>query len=354
MKEKCIDETLKEGGLEGDKIPALSGLFTFPLGAAVSRSSLDPGEPQHELLKHFNIYVAENDMKPECLEPGCDRFDFTYADKLVNYAEANGKKIRGHVLVWHNQTPDWFFRGSGRGGLAAREELYARMENHIKKVLARYKGRIDSWDVANEVLADDGKPRNSKYYQIAGSYDYILRSFIWAREADPNAKLFLTDYNVEYPGGKQDGFYTLAAWLLEQGAPIDGVGFQGHISVHWPSVGDLGNAIDRFSALGLKVQITELDMSLFAHDDKAAAKSSAEIEGLLQDQACKYRDLFVLFREKALDGKLDMVLIWGLSDGGSWLNDFPVAGRTNYPLLFDRECRPKQAFWALAGSSRLL
>jgi endo-1,4-beta-xylanase len=349
-----MDRPLKTDGLGHDTIPTLSDLFAFPLGAAVPRRGLDPGEGQYELLKHFNVYVAENDMKPECLEPASDSFDFTHADKLMDYAEANGKKVRGHVLVWHNQTPEWFFQGSGEGGLATREELYARMENHIKTVMTHYKGRIDSWDVVNEVIADNGQARNSKFYQIVGSYDYILRAFIWAREADPNARLFLTDYNVEHPGDKQDGFYNLASWLTEQGAPIDGVGFQSHFNVHWPSVNDIGNAIDRFSALGLKVQITELDMSLFAYNDKAESKSSAEVKELLPDQARKYRDLFLLFKEKAAGGKLDMVLIWGLSDGSSWLNDFPVLGRTDHPLLFDRDCRPKQAFWALADPSRLL
>jgi endo-1,4-beta-xylanase len=287
-------------------------------------------------------------MKPEGLQPREGDFTFTQADKLVDYALAKGKKVRGHTLVWHNQTPDWFFRGSGVKGLATREELYARMEKHIKTVMTHYKGRIDSWDVANEVIGDDGTPRNSKYYQITGNYDYVLRAFQWAHEADPGARLFLNDYNIEFGGAKQDGFYKLVTWLKEQGAPIDGVGLQCHINVARPKAEEIRDAIDRFSGAGFKVQITELDMSLFIYGDKAQSKSAAETEELLRQQAGRYRDLFALFKEKAATGKLDMVLFWGLSDGGSWLNYFPVPGRTDRPLLFDRECRPKEAFWALA------
>jgi endo-1,4-beta-xylanase len=350
--EKTDAGASKEADVDANNIPLLSGRFSFPVGAAVPEYSLNPNNSQYKLLDHFNIYVAENEMKPENIQARKNNFTYEKGDKLVNYALEHNKKARGHTLIWHSQTPAWFFKGAD-GETASKEELYENMKNHIQNVMAHYKGKIDSWDVCNEVVGDDGKPRDSKYYQISGGYDYVLKAFQWAREADPDARLFLNDYNTEYSGAKQDEFFKLAEWLKSQGAPIDGLGFQCHISVYFPDISEIEKAIDRSAALGLKAQITELDMSLFAWDDKSKTKTDEEVQKLLSDQAQKYGGLFSLFQKKSAEGKLDMVMLWGVADDTSWLNNFPVRGRINYPLLFDRLGAPKPAFWAVVDPSKL-
>lgn len=342
----CVS-ALAAGGCGKPKAQEPANAFPFPLGAAVSNEDLNSQNPQHGLLRYFDIYVAGNEMKVENIQPREGVFRFEKGDALAAYAHEHHKKLRGHTLVWHSQIPAWFFQAQGTGEPASKEELYARMERHIKETVSHYKGRIDSWDVVNEVVGDDGGPRDSPFYRIAGSYDYVLRAFQWAHEADPEAKLFMNDYNVEAPGKKQNAFYELAVWLKEQGAPIDGVGLQSHISIYWPQASDFRRTIDRFAALGLKVQITELDMSIFRYEDTAKTKTADQVEECLRTQAVKYGELFTVFEEAAAAGKLDMVLVWGLSDGASWLNGFPVPGRTDYPLLFDRDYQPKSAFRSL-------
>jgi endo-1,4-beta-xylanase len=332
-------------------IPTLSDILPeIPLGVAIDYAYLDPKNIHHDLLRHFNAYVYGNEMKQDALEPSEGRFNWTKADALLDYAEAEGKKVRGHVLVWHSQVPDWFFQGSGEGGLATKEQLYARMENHIKTVVSRYKGRIDSWDVVNEAVGDDGDLRNSRYYQIVGSHEYIANAFRWAREADPDAKLFINDYSVEAAGAKQDGYFKLVSDLLAEGVPIDGVGLQSHINVSWPTTGDLRAVIRRFAGLGLKVQITEFDMSLYANSGEAKKRADRDA---LMDQANKYRALFAMFREEARAGNLDMVMVWGIADDDSWLNNHPVPGRTDYPLFFGKDLRAKPAYWIMVDPTRL-
>jgi endo-1,4-beta-xylanase len=348
--------------------------WPFPVGAAVPTAAFTTTNPQHPLLEHFNVYVAENDMKPASIMPASavanwdsPGYNWTNADKLVRYAQQHGKKIRGHVLIWHNQTPAWFFAGSGAGGRATKAELYSRMENHIKTVMQKYGGAIDCWDVCNEVVGDDGNPRaGSPYTQImndAGltgmdSYEYVLKAFQWARQyADANGgrnvKLYLTDYNIEYGGVKQDAFYALAQRLLQQNAPIDGAGFQAHVKWDWPQAAGIGAALDRLAGLGLTVQVSELDISLFSYsgEDTANLKTLADNvrDTRLLVQAQKYRELFDMFQQKYNNGAgpLTMVLIWGLADGQSWLNNHPVQGRTDYPLLFDRAYQEKAAFQKL-------
>jgi endo-1,4-beta-xylanase len=334
--------------------------YPFPVGAACPTSAFTATNPQYPLLEYFNVYVAENDMKPESVLPSSKpanwteaAYRWTNADKLVNYAQQNNKKVRGHVLIWHSQTPAWFFQGSGVDGRATKAELYANMENHIKTVLTKYKGKIDSWDVCNEVVDDNGSPRNSEYNKImqdSGSddYEYVLKAFEWAKQYDPDAQLYLTDYNTEYSGAKQDEFYRLVQYLKSNNAPLDGVGFQAHIKWDWPEVSDISAAIDRFAGLSLKTQVTELDMSLFSNNEGSVKTLSNDVrDSRLAIQAQKYRALFDMFTDKYNAGKLTMVLVWGLADGASWLNNYPLSGRTDYPLLFDRNYEPKDVFWKL-------
>jgi len=303
-------------------------------------------------------------------------YKWTNADTLVNYAEANNKRIRGHVLIWHDQTPSWFFRGTGEQNRATKEELYERMENHIRTVFQKYRGKIDTWDVCNEVVdqnnTDDGGARvGSKYTQIMedselsgiNRYEYVVKAFEWARHyADENGgenvKLFLTDYGIErrFPGqnvSKIDMFEQLVDYLIENDAPIDGVGFQGHFRLYDHPVEQISEGIDKFSAKkrsdgkNLIVQVCELDFSIFSNaknEGNAKKMSDENLNQRLSDLADTYRDFFDMFEEKYQDGKLDMVLIWGIADGHSWLNNHPVSGRTDYPLLINRNYGYKKAF----------
>jgi endo-1,4-beta-xylanase len=332
-------------------IPVLSDIFPeFPLGTAIDARYLDPGNIHHDLLRHFNVLVFGNEMKPDALEPSEGRFNWTNGDALIDYAAKDGKKVRGHTLVWHQQTPAWMWQGSGPNGLATKEQLYTRMERHIKESVGHFKGKIYTWDVVNEAIGDDGSMRDSKYYQIVGSHEYIANAFRWARAADPDALLCINDYSVEAAGAKQDAFYNLVKALLDEGVPVDVVGLQCHISVSWPTVADLRAAIRRFAALGVKVQVTEFDMSIYANSGEAKKRADREV---LLDQAFKYRALFEMFREEARAGNLDLVLVWGIADDDTWLNNHPVTGRTDYPLFFGKDLRAKPAYWILVNPEKL-
>ena len=361
------------------ELPPLYTKWPFPVGAAAPNRAFFSSNEQYDLLYHYNVLVAENEMKPDALLPPSENgaYRWTNADMLVSYAQGNNVKIRGHTLVWHNQTPAWFFAGSGVNGLATKEQLYTRIENHIKAVFEKYGGKIGWWDVCNEVTGDDGSPRavnSSKYTAIMvdsgftgiNRYEYVLMAFRWARKyADANGgqnvKLYLNDYNIEYNGAKQSEFIKLVNWLIENNAPIDGIGLQCHIKWDWPSTVQISNAIDKFSAItrkdGVKLmtQVTELDVSLFSSNETSFNGGGHVLLTLpdtmrdrrLPIQAKKYRELFDMFKIKYEEGKLDMVLIWGLADGHSWLNNSPAHGRTDYPLPFDRDYKPKQAYWEL-------
>jgi len=333
-------------------IPALYEFFSgdFPLGAAIDRKYLDPSNIHHGLLRHFNVLVYGNEMKPDAMQSSEGRFVWSNADALMDYAARNNKTVRGHTLVWHQQTPSWMFQGSGLNGLATKEQLYARMERHIKEVVSHYKGKVHTWDVVNEAIGDDGGLRDSRYYQIAGSHEYIANAFRWAHEADPGALLCLNDYSIEAPGAKLDGFINLLQTLLDEGVPVHVAGIQAHISVSWPTVSDLRQSIQRLAAMGVKVQITELDISIYA--DSGEAKKRADREVLLE-QANKFRALFEMFREEARAGNLDMVVMWGIADDDTWLNNHPVPGRADYPLFFGKDLRAKPAYWVIVDPSRM-
>nr|AGS52346.1 endo-1,4-beta-xylanase A precursor [uncultured bacterium contig00063] len=364
---------------------AVPGWGVYPY--SVDGNAIDSNSQQFPLLDHFKVYVAENDMKPESIMPSqwqswynsnnplpydaAHPYRWTNSDALLHIAEKNGKDVRGHVLIWHAQTPEVFFRtGDKDSALVSKEVLYQRMEQHIKTVFERYGGRIKWWDVVNESVGDSGGPRpggdpasgGSRYTEIMESsgatgndrYEYILKSFQWARQyADANGghdvKLYLTDYNIEYSGAKQTEFLNLLDYLITNNAPIDGVGMQSHISIHWPTVTEFSNAIDQFTARvrggkNLTVQICELDISVFAYNDTRAELPPEELTPALSTLAQLYRDLFDTFYDKYLANKLEMVLVWGLSDAHSWLNDRLNKTRVDHCLLFDRSYQPKEAF----------
>lgn len=324
--------------------PKLKEVFAdcFQIGAAVNPRTI---QTQEELLAyHFNSITAENEMKFVSLQPEEGKFTFGDADAIVNFAKRYGMQVRGHTLVWHNQTTDWLFEDRA-GGLVSKETLYARMKEHIHTVVGRYKEHIYAWDVVNEVIADEGQAllRESKWTEIAG-IEFIAKAFELAHEADPNALLFYNDYNESNPL-KREKIYRLVQLLVEQGAPIHGMGLQAHWNLYGPSLDDIRAAIEKYASLGLQLQLTELDVSMFAFDDKRADLKEAPAE-LIELQAQRYEQMFKLLKEyKDIIGA---VTFWGAADDYTWLDNFPVHGRKNWPFLFDDRHQPKPAYYRVA------
>jgi endo-1,4-beta-xylanase len=355
-----------------EELPNLKDVFAddFYIGTAINTFQLEEGSDTYNIAtKHYNMFTTENEMKPEALNPSEGVFFFDNADKFVAFGEANPDVLlRGHTLVWHSQVPRWWFSGSGEGGRATSDELLSRMREYISTVMGRYKGKIKYWDVVNEAFSDStGQPRQmsdmSFWPGIIGDLDgdgddldYIEQAFYAAREADPDAILLINDYSLEQDQRKLNGFYDAVKSMLEQGVPIDGVGIQAHIQLDWPSVLNFKLAIEKLATLkeinpDLIIQITELDVSMYAWNDQSLTiDMNAENEKKL---AVRYADLFDMFREEAAKGNLESVIMWGFNDGMTWLNGYPVAGRTNHPLLFDRDLIAKPAFWGVVDRTKI-
>ncbi len=247
-------------------IPSLKTVFAddFTMGAAVSPATL-LNEHGQLLTKHFGSLTPGNSLKWDATEPTENTFRYTDADTIVDFATANGMKVRGHTLVWHNQTPAWVFQDASGATMTAtaanKTLLLSRLQNHITNVMGRYKGKIGVWDVANEVLNEDGTLRNSTWYQITG-LDYLRTAFTTARAVDPAAQLCINDYNLTV-AAKRDGMYNLVSQLRGEGIPIDCIGSQMHSNIAWPSVSDTTAMIQKFAALGVDQQITEMDVSVY-------------------------------------------------------------------------------------------
>jgi len=310
---------------------------------------------------HFSAITPENSMKPMALQPAEDRFHFADADRLVELAERSGATPIGHCLVWHSQTPRWFFQAPD-GQPADRELALARLRKHIATVVGRYKGRVKQWDVVNEAISDAPAQvlRQSPWLKAIGE-DYLAEAFHAAHEADPDAVLIYNDYGIERPDKRRKALQVLKS-LIERKVPIHAVGIQGHWRMDDLPLAEVDESIEQFAALGLKVMITELDIGVLPTRYRGADVSWKEsmtakqretmnpyTEGLpdavAQQHAERYRQLFAVFlRHRASIGR---VSLWGTHDGRSWLNHFPVRGRTDYPLLFDRQGKPKPAFFAV-------
>ncbi|MGG6313615.1 endo-1,4-beta-xylanase [Paenibacillus macerans] len=325
--------------------PALKELFAndFKIGAAVNPLTIRTQE--HLLAHHFNSITAENEMKFASVHPEEDTYTFEAADRLVDFARKHGLAMRGHTLVWHNQTTDWLFRDR-QGGPVTKQALMERIREHIHTVVGRYKDDIYAWDVVNEVIADEGEAplRTSKWTETAGPA-FIAKAFEYAHEADPQAVLFYNDYNESNPQ-KRDKIYALAKSLLEQGAPIHGIGLQAHWNLFDPSLDDIRAAIEKYASLGLQLQLTELDVSMFRFDDKRTDLIQPE-PGMMERQAEVYEAVFRLLKEYR--DVISGVTFWGAADDYTWLDDFPVCGRKNWPFLFDARHRPKAAYDRVAA-----
>ena len=345
----CAPEQPGQKGLKD----ALEGKFY--MGAALNYDQVTGNDSasMEVFHRHFNSAVAENAMKMGPIHPEEGRFNFDTADPFIDFTEAHDLYTVGHCLVWHSQAPDWFFT-DGEGKEVSREVLIERMKEHIYTVAGRYKGKVDVWDVVNEAFNDDGSYRETPFYRIIGE-DYLELAFRFAREADPGAELLYNDYSM-FKEGRRNAVLGMAEALKQKGLRIDGVGMQAHYGLGFPSLEDFEASIVAFGEAGLDVHITELDITVLpAPWDNLGANVSdragyQEImnpyAGGLPDSVAlalnqRWVDFFDLFLKH--QDKIRRVTTWGISDLHSWKNNWPIYGRTNYPLLFDREFRPRPA-----------
>lgn len=341
-------------------VPSLKQIFKndFLIGTAMDTQQISGKDKRADklIVQQFNAVTPENVMKAEIIHPGWNEYNFHYADMLVAYAAKNNIKLNAHTLIWHSQLPVYMQHNQDA------DSVKQYFENHINTVASRYDGKVYSWDVVNEALNEDGTLRNSIFLQKLGP-GYIVDAFRLAQKASPHSKLYYNDYNIEQPQ-KRAGAIALIKKIQAAGVRIDGVGIQGHWNINNLPLKDIEESIKAFNALGIEVMFTELDISVLKNpwdnntaDISATAKGSEAMnpykKGLphtIQTKLTKaYSDLFTLFIKYKKD--ISRITFWGVDDGQSWLNNWPIAGRTNYPLLFDRNFKPKPAFYSIAATA---
>lgn len=329
------DETADPGRLppsgvepSGPALRALAAPRQLLVGAAVTDEPLrDDPRYARTLAREYNAATPENAMKWDTIHPEQDRYDFKPADAIVRFARAHDMAVRGHTLVWYRQVPSWVTDRSW-----TRPELEQVLHDHIRRVVGHYRGQVSQWDVVNEAVDSEGNLRDSVWMRVIGP-EYIDLAFTWAHEADPEAKLYYNDYDLEFPGPKARAVNTLVRGLQARDVPIDGVGIQAHeLTVRRPSRTEMESALQDYADLGLDVAITELDVGIYL-------PSSAKKLG---EQADVYAD--------ALDACLAVsrcrtFVTWGFTDKYSWIpSEIPGFGDA---LPFDAEYEPKPAVTAL-------
>lgn len=334
----------------------------FFIGAALNTAQIEEKDFAAAVLipQQFNSVTPENIMKCEVIHPEWDKYNFDLADKLVAYAKNHNMFVAGHTLVWHSQLSPFV------KNIQSSDSLMLFMTNHINTIAGRYAGKVNSWDVVNEALEEDGSLRKSVFLEKLGE-DYLRKAFELAAKAAPNTALYYNDYNIEQPK-KRAGAIALIKKIQASGTRIDGVGIQGHWSINGPPLQDIENSILEFSALELKVSFTELDLTALPNPwDLKGADVNQNFEGSpfmnpypqglpdsMQVKLAKgYEDLFKIFIKHK--DKIDRITFWGVNDGQSWLNYWPIKNRNNYPLLFDRNFKPKLAYekvMALANAGK--
>ncbi len=353
----CEQQSSSSAGFKDDTETAtLANVFedNFYIGTALGAQHItgENAKATELIQTQFNAITPENIMKWMHIHPGRDSFNFDLPDQFVALGEANDMHIVGHTLVWHSQTAPWV------NDIADSAAMAAVMEQHINTIMGRYKGRVHGWDVVNEALNEDGSLRESIFLKTMGEA-YLKRAFDLAAAADPDAELYYNDYNLCEPA-KRAGCIEMIKKLQADGTKIDGVGIQGHFYMNTPSLEEIEKTIREFSALGLKVMFTEVDISVLPtpwglrgadvnQNFEGGNIMDPYQEGLPDSVAVslgkRYADIFRLFLK--YDENISRVTFWGVDDGHSWKNNFPIRGRTDYTLLFDRNQEPKVAFDSL-------
>jgi endo-1,4-beta-xylanase len=317
----------------------------FTIGAAVSPQGLKRPEESNLILQQFGSMTPENAMKMGPIHPRENEYFWRDADSIAAYARKNNLKLRGHTLCWHNQTPRWLFIDSSHNppDTVSKELLYKRLKDHITTVVTRYKDVVYAWDVVNEVISDNPNEyfRNSPFYKICGE-EFVAKAFEYAHAADPKAILFYNDYNETNPV-KREKIYKLVKGLKDAGVPIHGVGLQAHWSIHDLTEGQVDSTLSKFASLGMKVQITELDLKVQPSNNRRGIDSATTYTAAREKlQAEQYEMIFRLFRKYR--NVISGVTFWNVSDRASWLDRRGGGGKA-YPLLFDTTYQPKKAYY---------
>lgn len=350
---QALDKALQETGLKD--------LYKddFYVGTAIGSHLMARSDPQYLNLvsREFNALTLENAMKWLLVQPEEGRWEWTLPDRFMDFGEANNMYMVGHVLMWHSQVPGWVFNGH-KNRKASTRVVRKRMQDHITTLAGRYKGRIHAWDVVNEAV-DEGKGwRKSPWFKALGPR-FVEDAFNLAHEVDNRAHLLYNDYNMHNPD-KRAFVVDFIKRFKKRGVPIHGIGMQGHIGLDFPDTREFEASIEAFAAEGMRVHITELDLDVlpvawkymgaeisteFAYSDELNPYPDGLPEAIQKQLTDRYVEYFKLFLKHR--DKIDRVTFWGTSDAESWKNNFPVRGRTNYPLLFDRNYQPKPAYFGI-------
>tara|TARA_B100002051_G_scaffold257832_1_gene275572 strand:+ start:1114 stop:2241 length:1128 start_codon:yes stop_codon:yes gene_type:complete len=345
-------------GFNFSELSSLKKVFDskFKVGVAINKNQIKQKKSKEvDLIKNqFSSLTAENVMKWEEIHPKKNKYNFKISDLIVSMAQENDQDLIGHTLVWHNQIPEWVTRNPD-GSLVEKNKLFDNITQHISSVAGRYSGKIKGWDVVNEAILDDGSFRKNDFYNIAGE-DYIFKSFEIAQKVDPSAELYYNDFSM-YKPEKCDAAIVVANKIKDKGIRIDGIGLQAHWGLDYPTIDEIEQSIIKIYEAGYKVHFTELDIDVLPNlweiegaDLSDNFKSNDELnpyrkhlpDSISNLLANRYSEIFDLFVKHS--NKIERVTFWGLSDGHSWKNDWPAKGRTNYPLLFDKENEPKEAY----------
>lgn len=343
----------------GENIPSLKEVFKndFLIGTALDADEILQKDPKADALiqQQFNAITPENVMKCEVINPQWNVYNFDLADKFVEYGRKHHMQVIAHNLIWHSQLSPFVRR------IKSADSLQQFMVDHITTIASRYDGKVKGWDVVNEALNEDGSMRKSIFQRLLGD-DFVVKAFQLAQKAAPHTELYYNDYNIEQPA-KRAGCIALIKKIQAAGVRIDGVGIQGHWHSGQIPLKEIEESIQQFSALGIKVMITELDIEVLPRNFQGAdvnqrMQNNAQMnpytnglpDSIQQKLAEDYAALFKLFLK--YKDQISRVTFWGVNDGQSWLNNWPIAGRTNYPLLFDRNFKPKPAFYAVIETKK--
>ena len=365
--QSCHDT--KKMAASAESVTTLKNVYSnaFLMGVSVNDAIVSGADKasQDIVLKQFNCITLENSMKAALINPQPGVFNYAPADAFVAFGQAHNMFIVGHTLVWHNQVPAWFFINA-EGKPNSKEEQIERLRNYIKAVAGRYAGKVNAWDVVNEVIDNDGSYRHTSWVNSFGNGDTLVKyAFKFAGEFAPNAELYYNDFNAWRPE-KRDGIVHMVKMLQKEGIRIDGVGMQGHWGLDYPKTTYIEAAIDAFAACDVKVMITELDVDVLplTKEGQIIGQGMSDKQFQLEEFKSfldpyrnglpdsvqqlltnRYRELFRIFYSKK--DKIARVTFWGVHDGMSWKNNYPVPNRINYPLLWDRSRQPKPALNAV-------